>query len=111
MTRRLRPWFPSAANIARSIERDRERDDEFGSIAEWKRDARHATKAHGHALGKFSFKGSLRWVTHCTRCVKLVIVDETGINFFGKRDCLPCGGHVGSLNAAMGSAEFSPVPA
>ena len=110
MALRGRPWMPNAESIAASLEFDNERDDEFGSIKELKKDARRETNAHGHALAKFSFKGAHRWVTMCNRCVKVLIVDDSGVNFFGHRDCPPCDGHVGSLNAVLGGPEIAPVP-
>ena len=103
MANRCRPWLPNAERVAALIERDAERDDEFGSVAGLKREARREAKAHGHELGHFAFKGGRNWLTTCARCINLVLVNDERINYFGHLDCPPCVERYSELNRVLGA--------
>ena len=105
MAHRCKPWLPNAQTIASLSARDAERDDEFGSVAELKRVARRESKAHGHELGHFAFKGSRNWLTTCARCINLVLVNDERINYFGHLDCPPCVERYSELNRVLGSGD------
>mgnify|MGYP003148801341 CR=1 FL=1 len=78
-----RPRYMTAQQVADALARDQERDDEFGTAKELKREARRALRAHGHTPGQFTFHGSRRWSAWCTTCwTTLISIDV--------RDDAPC---------------------
>ena len=87
---RCRPWLPDAEAVARIIATGKERDDEFGTVKERRKTARHAATAHGHRLHPWSFQGSRRWTSYCASCMTIVIVDDLSTNFGGRVQCTPC---------------------
>ena len=87
---RVRPWLPNAEAVARIIAQGNERDDEFGSVKERRRTARHEATDHGHDLHNWSFQGSRRWTSYCAECMTIIIVDDHSTNFGGGMRCAPC---------------------
>ncbi len=70
-----KPRWMTAAQIGHLLALDNERDDEFGSAKELKRETRKAMTANGHTLGHFKFKGSRRWDARCIECHGSVHID------------------------------------
>jgi hypothetical protein len=87
---RCRPWFFTAEAVAKIIAGGKEKDDEFGSVKERRKNAQREATDHGHSLHPWKFRGSRRWVSYCAACKKIVIVDDREINFFGRIGCRPC---------------------
>jgi hypothetical protein len=85
---RSKPRFLTAEEVAGLIAWDNVRDDDFGSMKEYRKEVRKTARKNGHQLEHWKFRGGMKWKTYCKKCNQFFSVEEDGIKLFPQGACV-----------------------